>query len=106
MIPDDLRQRLDALGHRSRKAVYRGPFRAQCGELVRVVVGDLGRVEAAHPVGDLLGTTEGGFEWYLLVQHHPDQQREWILGEQLVGYGILAQMEHGGEAYRRRQAMV
>ncbi|EUA73200.1 hypothetical protein I553_9356 [Mycobacterium xenopi 4042] len=30
------------------------PLRAQCSELARVVVGDLGRVEAAHAVGDFL----------------------------------------------------
>src|ERR1700733_6244241 len=43
-IHDDLRERLYPLGHRARKAVYRRLFRAQIGEFIRVVVGDLGRV--------------------------------------------------------------
>src|SRR6202161_1945523 len=67
-IYDDLRERLYPLGHRARKAVYRRLFRAQVGEFVRVVVGDLGRVAAAHTIGDLLRAGECGLHGHLLVE--------------------------------------
>ncbi|CPR13167.1 hypothetical protein BN971_04474 [Mycobacterium bohemicum DSM 44277] len=40
----------------------------QSGELVRGVAGDLGCVEAAHPVGNLLRPTESYLEWILLIR--------------------------------------
>src|SRR6185437_2189926 len=72
-VHDDLGQGLDTFGHRSRKSVYRRPFRAQRGELVGVVLGNFMSTEAAHPVRDLLRSCEGRLERYLLIQNHPDE---------------------------------
>ena len=71
--------------------MYRRLFRAQRGELVRVVVGDLGDIEPAHAVSDLLRPAEGHFQWNLLIQNHPDKQREWTIVQQLIGLRILGE---------------
>ena len=71
--------------------MYRRPFRAQRDKLVRIVVGDLGGIEPAHAVGDLPRPAEGHFQWNLLIQDHPDQQREWTIVQQLIGLRILGE---------------
>ncbi len=73
--------------------MYRRPFRTQGGELVRVVVGDLGGVEAAHPVGDLLRAGERGFHRNLLIEQHADQQREWVGSEQRIRGRVLGKLQ-------------
>ena len=77
----------------------------KAGELVRVVIGDLGDVESTYPVGDLLWAGEGGFHRNLLVENHPDQQRERVLRQKLIGLGVLRQAElHGQRRVPSRQA--
>ena len=90
-VHDDLGQGLDTFGHRSRKAMYRRPFRTQRGKLVGVVLGDLMSAEAAHPVRDLLRPREGRFERHLLIKNHPDEQGQRILVQQRVGLRILSE---------------
>ena len=73
------------------KRCIAGLFRAQGGELVRVVIGDLGGIETAHPVGDLSSgrrtPVSSGICW---SKHHPDEQRERdYSSKQLVGLGLL-----------------
>ena len=51
----------------------RRPFRTQRSELLRVVVGDLAGVDAAHAVGDLLRARERHLERNLLVEQHADE---------------------------------
>jgi len=58
-----------------------------------LVVGNMLETPGRHAVSDRLRPATGYFEWNLLIQDHPDQQREGILGEQLVGLGLLCQAE-------------
>ncbi len=51
----------------------RRPFRTQRSELVRVVVGDLAGIDAAHAVRDLLRARERHLERDLLVEQHTDE---------------------------------
>ena len=59
--------------------MHRRSFRAQSSVLVGVLVGDLGGVDTAHPVGDLLRTGEGGFHRHLLVEQRTYENSERIL---------------------------
>ena len=68
----------------------------QLDEFVDVGLGDRGDAESAHPVGDFLRPGEGDLHGYLLIKKHPREQRERVLGQQLVGFGIVHQTQLRG----------
>ena len=73
--------------------MHRRAFRTQCGEFLRIAVGDQPLAEAAEPVGDLLRPGEGNLHGHLLIQKHPDEQGERILGQERIRSGILCQLQ-------------
>ena len=64
-------------------------FRAQRGELLGVVVGDLAGVDPTDAVGDLLGPGERRLHRVLLIQKHAHEQCERVGLQQRIGRGIL-----------------
>ena len=69
--------------------MYRRRFRAQCREFLGVVVGDFAGVDPADAVGDLLRAGKRRLHRVLLIEQHPDQQREGIGFQQRIGRRIL-----------------
>ena len=83
-------------GHRAWEPVQRGRPSEHLGQHLRVIRRDLGRVEVvAEPLPKFRRRGERPFEGYLLVEHHPDQQRQRVVGKQLVGSYVAAQVELG-----------
>lgn len=96
VVDERLAERLDARGHRSREPVHRGGLPEDRDELVGVGSGQRGRIEvvpAAGAVGDLAGTGEGGLHRDLLVQEHPDEQGERIIGQEAVGVVVTGDVQ-------------
>ena len=80
-----------------------GSGREHRHQLVRIHGGQLLGVQAAaQAVLEVQRGAEGPLERDLLVQDHADQQRQWILREEAVGVGILAQVQgnHGPTVVR------
>ena len=74
-------QLLDPAGHRTRVAVESGPGREGGGQRLGVHRGDLLGVEiVAQPTPEFGRPGEGPFEWNLLVEDHPDQESQRVLG--------------------------
>ena len=80
-------QRLHAARHRTRVAVQRARRGEHRDERVGIVLGEHARVEvvAAEPPRELGGRPERVFHRDLLVEQHPDQQRERVALQQRVG---------------------
>ena len=92
-LDEQLAQRLDARRHRGRVAVQRGALGEGRRQLIGIHGGDHRRGEGApQPLREDQGALEGPLEGDLLVEHHPDQEREWIVGEEAVGVGVAREV--------------
>ena len=61
-------------------------------QLVGVGPGDLGRIQAApHALLQVQRAAEGALQRYLLVEHHPYEQRQRVPGQELVGGRVAGQ---------------
>jgi len=58
------------------------------GSMAAITVASRGAPAAQRGSGALEGPLEGD----LLVEHHPDQEREWIVGEEAVGVGVAREV--------------
>ena len=101
-------QRLHPARHRLRVAVQRARGGEQRDERLGIVLGDHPRVEvvAAQPACELGGRPERVFHGDLLVEQHPDQERERVAVQQRVGVrdpgrAAAAQAEGSAGAARR-----
>jgi hypothetical protein len=65
----------------------------QCLERLGVRGGDRRRLEAAEPVEHLGRTAERVLHGVLLVEHHPDEQRERAVVEHRVGPGVTGDVD-------------
>jgi hypothetical protein len=70
-----------------------GRIQAVARELLGVGLGDPADVEPAHARGDLGRSRERRLHRDLLVQEHPDQERERVGVEQAVRVGVAGQPE-------------
>ena len=87
-------QLLDPGRHGSGVTVQRRLGREGGGEDLGVHRCDLPGVERVTESSSELGRPgEGPFQGDLLVQDHPDQQGEWILGQEFVGFRVAGEME-------------
>lgn len=95
VLDEVLAQLMDALAHGTGIAVHGRLGREQRGELLRVVRGDLVRVEIVRPhaLSDRVRPREGPLHRHLLVQQHADQGRERAAAEQFVGLGLLGEVK-------------
>src|SRR5215468_6336685 len=84
-LGNHLAQLLHAPCHVARKAVQRRPLPENGIQLVRVHAGDLARVEMAEALLEVVRSVKRLLHLDLLVQDQPDQQRQRIGFEQLVG---------------------
>ena len=95
---DDRAELLDAPRHRAREAVDRR-FLAERGlELGGIHRGDPAGVERADPLLQLERSGEGGLHGDLLVEREPDQERQRITGEELVGLVRVREVERLGHS--------
>jgi hypothetical protein len=68
--------------------VHRRALRTQRGELLRVVVGEMPRVDPADAVEELLRPGERGLHRYLLIEQCTYENSEGILVQQGIGRRI------------------
>src|SRR5207244_10488540 len=84
----------DALGHRFREAVQGRRRREHAGERVRVVGGQLVRVQAvSQAVDQVVWSGERALQGNLLIENHADEQGQRVAVEQGVGVRLLAERE-------------
>jgi hypothetical protein len=74
--------------------VQRGRFGENRTQRVGIVASKLRSVEmATKSLGQLKRSSERPLQRNLLVEHHADQQRQRVTGQQIVRFGDLAQVQ-------------
>ncbi len=84
---------VNPLRHRAGEPVDGGRLAEERLELARVGRGDRAGVERAESALELQRAGERRLHGYLLVEREPDQQRERILGDELVGLVVAREVQ-------------
>ena len=85
LIGDRLRQGLHSLGHGAREPMQGRTLAEGPVQLGGIGAGDPGWIEVAQPAAQVDRSRKRLLHGHLLIEREPDQQRQGIAGDQLVG---------------------
>ena len=107
-LVDEGAEVLDPPSHRTREAMDRRLLPEDLLEPGGIHPCDLGGIEAPEPLLQLERSEERRRHCHLLIESEPDQEREWIAGDERIGFRVPREVKRVGhgpslDRARRRQ---